>query len=221
MSSYIKTYVKDGYKRKDLIVGIAGGVILIVALLGIIFYQDDGAAAYGGLNVYEAKWNEETVTHTFVGESLSEKASADHPFTVPANAARVECTLSWTDDESTVSSADSFKFDLVDNVAATAASDEKNSGEIILFSQILDSTPGLPKGGAVVAETEGDARDAVLAANSSTVGMGNWRCKVTLSSVGNLPMLPVDTGNDYALTVKVVYYTLSVTEVHGTSEPSA
>ncbi|PKK86499.1 MAG: hypothetical protein CVT48_00755 [Thermoplasmata archaeon HGW-Thermoplasmata-1] len=192
---------------KNTIVGIVGAVILTGALAGIMYYENstfEGTPYENPADAYAITWKEAS------GSMADEtKTGADGTATAVTRAIEVRnlksvtFELSWTDDESAMSGSDELviKVTAPSGATATYTPGQSASGT----SSPLTVTANLnemPENVILEAESEADAKAKAGGDN----GSGIWTIEVTVNVNSALPMLPIDTGNDWTLKTSYAYF---------------
>lgn len=186
---------------RDVLKGLAVGVLLIAAMTGLFFYE---RAQFGE---YPVEWTPTAASTYEDGGTLAAQESATFTFDITdGNLLRVVALVAWSDD---VGDPDSFTVQLTGpEGTGSATSPESDAGEVTASVTVneapdTDTAPG---------RDPGDAADQARAFHASSAGQGTWTVVVTLVSAPGQALpgagaeVTPDGTNDFTLTVTAEAY---------------
>ncbi len=198
---------------KDMIIGIAGAVVLAGAMIGIIVYESatfaDGSGGPAGGTLYSVGFVEKSETFTYPGTVESGAPHTGNNTIAIRNVTRIVFRLAWQDDETTLTGEDTFTMKVTAPSGASVSfspsqSVSSDSGDITITAA-LSNLPDAKK--VVAAQSANEAANAAFGDGlASDNGIGEWLAELQVASGGSVPLLPADTGNAYSLEMTVFHY---------------
>lgn len=187
--------------KKDLVIGIVGTVILVVAMIGVFKYE----ASRGGGSSFQVTWAEATAAGPSESGTLQEGASDAKDLDVNAtNVTKIEWTLSWTDD---VGNNDAFEF-VVTSPSGVNRTGEGSNGKA---SVVFENLTAMPAEMRILASSEADAEARIARDATTTAAQGVWVVSIRLASAPGQASpggvdVPPDNGNAWSLTSTLTVY---------------
>lgn len=200
---------------RRLVISIAGGVLLAVALVGVLLAEADD----GGRTVltFPIAWStEDGPTSTRTG-TLEEGENESFGIGVaPTNVTEVEVRLVWEDD---VGERDTFRLSVTPPGGPERTNASRNGTVVLTFP-----LASVPDAQSINASDPEAARQQALDRFTTRQGQGTWNVTVTLESapgqrpVPNAPQLETepDGSNDYQMSVSFSRYTGQVADTPAT-----
>lgn len=198
--------------ERDAVIGIAGGVVLVAALV-VVLVAESGSAPETQLT-YPVQWLEAEAGTTREEQQLAEGEQAQLQFGLPArNVTTVELLLQWTDDSG---NPDTFNLSVEGPGGEPVAVASSDTGEIVLRFELNP----LPAATNVRATDQTAAARQLVQDHASDDGRGTWTATVTLASapgqrpVPQVPDLEVqpDGSNNFTLQFSYDVYRAQVGE---------
>lgn len=192
--------------KKDLVIGIVGTAILVVAMVGVFRFE----AAQAGSN-FTVTFGENETALPPVAERTEAGAATDTDVAIGnANLTKVVFTLQWADDTAAPNGPDSFTL----SVTSPGGETKEASGSSGTLEVAFEGLNPPPAEAVLSARDESDASARAAELYTTTGGNGTWVVKVTLTDVGNpgtgALTVPQDTGNEWTLTPTVTTYRATV-----------
>lgn len=198
--------------KRETIFGLAGGAILLAAMVGVFQYEGSRASSVVlGSESYDVAWSTNEVAGPGKSGELAPREGKSEAIDVAlANLTATAFTLEWTDD---VGGPDVFRFTVVSpegvRLSVTGA-----SGKLTLSFTGLNA---IPARGIVFADDESEAERTLASKNTRRAGTGAWNATVELleaagqtTPVGGIPLQP-DPGNAWAIATAHTVYVPTLT----------
>lgn len=201
--------------RRDKIVVAAGVVIVAIALIGVVYQEQEVSSAEKPEPQYAFNVNWDKKTATLPGEGHVDKgATSQENFTISERGlGTVTTTLDWTDDWATGFIIPWNWSDMLSlRVSAPSGVSFADSSEASGFSGPVTVTANIgdkPKSMQLNASNRSEAERIVKEDYLSSTGTGDWTATV---GIDTKPFL-LDRGNDYTVTFEYTYYEYSIEKV--------
>lgn len=193
--------------KKDVVIGLVGTAILILAMVGVFRYE----AMQGGGSSFEVSWPTSTVAgETREGGTNEGESSSETVDVSTLNLTKVAFALTWTDNMAN-SGPDVFVL-TVTSPTGESKSVEGGSGTLeVVFDNLSRPPPDV----RMLGPSEGDVAGRAARDYSSTAGTGAWNVTVELRDAGDLApvggvALQQDGANDWTLTPTFTVYSATV-----------
>lgn len=201
--------------KRDKIVVAAGVIIVIIALIGVAYQEEDVSSAETPEKEYafNVNWDKKTVTlpdegHVDTGGTSSENFSVSD-----RGLGTVSITLDWTDDWATGfiipwnwSDMLSLRVSAPSGVSFSGSSEASGyGGPLTVTAEIGTKPESVQLNASNMSEAETMVEDRYM----SSTGTGDWTATV---GIDTKPFL-LDRGNDYDITLEYTYYEYSIEKV--------
>ncbi len=198
--------------KTDLVVGVAGALVLVGALVGVWFTADGGDRT---LRQYEIQWREDGVQPvTINGGNLPPGSTAVQ--SLPAfydNMTTIRITLTWRDDPNTA--PDVFALTLIDKWGVEVANGTSDQGVLTLETNLTMAPSHITH---IDGRDPQDAQARLHEYYGTSYGAGLWTARVHAVEAGGIqdPVLGrdlvPDEVTDYSLDMTVWTYAGEVAE---------
>ncbi len=201
--------------RRDKIVVAAGVIIVIIALIGVVYQEQDVSSAEKPEPQYAFNVNWDKKTATLPGEGHVDKgATSQQNFSVSEHGLdTVTVTLKWTDDWATGFIIPWNWSDMLSlRVSAPSGVSLSGGGKASGYSSPVTVTADIadrPQSMQLNASNRSEAERIVKEDYLSSTGTGDWTATV---GIDTKPFL-LDRGNDYTVTFEYTYYKYSIEKV--------
>ncbi len=201
--------------KRDKIVITAGVVIVIIALAGVMFHEEDVSSAEKTEKQYafNVNWDKKTVALPGEGQ-VSKGGTSSENFTISKmGLGSVTVTLDWTDDWASGfiipwnwSDTLSLQVSSPSGVSFSGSSSASGyNGPLTVMADIGDKPESVQLDASNMSEAEEMVEDQYI----SGTGTGNWTATVGIETK---PFL-LDRGNDYTVTLEYTYYEYTIEQV--------
>lgn len=194
--------------KKDLVIGIVGTAILVLAMIGVFRFE----ASQEGPS-YAVTWPTSDVAGPVLEDRSEEGAATTSPLVLNAtNVTRVVFALTWTDDVDG-SAPDSFEVSIVSPTGEVRNATGDNGRIEIVF----DGVDPQPTDLTLIGTDDADAEARLRASYTGQRGVGTWNVTITIvdagdqavpdpTGTGTVPPIAADNGNEWTLTPTLTVY---------------
>lgn len=194
--------------KKDLVIGIVGTAILVLAMIGVFRFE----AGQPGAS-YAVTWPTSEVTSAPVEDRTTEGESTVAAVVLnETNVTRVVFDLTWTDDVAD-SGPDSFEVSIVSPTGEV----RNGTGDNGRIEVVFEGVNAQPTDMTLIGSDDADADARLRAGFTGQRGVGTWNVTVTVveagdqavpdpTGTGSVPPIAADNGNEWTLTPKLTVY---------------
>lgn len=201
--------------KRDKIVVAAGVVIVIIALIGVVYQEEDVSSAETMEKQYafNVNWDKKTVTLPGEGQVSTGGTSTENFSISHRGLGTVTVTLDWSDDWATGfiipwnwSDMLSLQVSAPSGVSFSGSSSASGySGPQTVMATIGDKPESVQLNASNMSAAEEMVEDRYM----SSTGTGDWTATV---GIDTKPFL-LDRGNEYTVTLEYTYYEYSIKKV--------
>ena len=201
--------------KRDKIVVAAGVVIVIIALIGVVYQEEDVSSAETMEKQYafNVNWDKKTVTLPGEGQVSTGGTSMENFSISRRGLGTVTVTLDWSDDRATGfiipwnwSDMLSLQVSAPSGVSFSGSSSASGySGPQTVMATIGDKPESVQLNASNMSAAEEIVEDRYM----SSTGTGDWTATVGIETK---PFL-LDRGNEYTVTLEYTYYEYSIKKV--------
>lgn len=202
--------------KRDKIVVAAGVIIVIIALIGVMYHQEDVSSAEKTEKqfAFNVNWDKKIVTLPGEGQ-VSKGGTSSENFSISKRGlGSVTVTLEWTDDWDASGIILPWNWSDMLSLQVSAPSGVRFSGSSSAsgYSSPLTVTAAIgdkPNSLMLNASNMSEAESIVEDQHMSSTGTGDWTATIGIETK---PFL-LDRGNDYTVTLEYTYYEYSIEQV--------
>ena len=201
--------------KRDKIVVAAGVIIVIIALIGVIYHEEDVSSAETMEKQYafNVNWDKKTVPLPGEGQVSTGDTSRENFSIFQRGLSTVTVTLDWSDDWASGfiipwnwSDMLSLQVSAPSGVSFSGSSSASGySGSLAVMAAIGDQPDSVQLNASNMNVAEEIVEDRYM----SSTGTGDWTATV---GIDTKPFL-LDRGNDYTITLEYTYYEYSIKKV--------